>query len=303
MWGGLGNQLFIYAFGKYLEGKYNHIVKYDFSWFDANHAYDHDINYLDDFETEYSVANRSELEHVRPGRILGKDVWSFLLEKVPVFKPVVSKMTDAIFETPIEQRRPGVIGPFRNLTYDFELHDDRDYYFTGYWQSHEYVDEHDAELREQLNRPRTISDRTTELVNELENGEYISVHFRRTDSGEGGNTSFSWYERALDRMSDEYPHASYVVFSNDISWVKERIKLPDTSIFVDHTNHRSAAEDIHLMSRCDHNIVAASTFSWWGAYLNNSSTKTVIAPRYWGDIDVSVTDKCPESWDLVGNAN
>ena len=303
MMGGLGNQLFIYAFGKYLEGKFNHPVKYDFNWFDADHAFDHDINYLDDFETEYSVANRSELEHVRPEKIFGKDVWSFVLQKVPISKPVVSKMTGAIFETPIEQRRPCVIGPFRNLTYDFDLDDNRDYYLTGYWTSHKYANEHDAELREQLNRPRTISDRTTELVNELENGEYISVHFRRTDSGEGGNTSFSWYERALDRMSDEYPHASYVVFSNDIPWVKERIQLPDTSIFVDHTDHRSAAEDIHLMSRCDHNIVAASTFSWWGAYLNNSPTKTVIAPRYWGDIDISVTDKCPESWDLVGNVN
>jgi hypothetical protein len=298
MWGGLGNQFFIYAFGKYMSRIYAQNVKYDFTWFGKNHSYDHDINYLDDFDTDYEIADQEDLNRVRPPEILERDIVSFLARKAPMLKPVIAATTGMIYETPLSQMNKTIPGPYQSLTHEFDLKRHRDHYMVGYWQSHEYADEHRQELCSELS-PRNISERTKEIVARFDSGEYVSVHFRKTDSGEGGNTEFPWYRRALRHLLDEYPEATFVVFSNDIPWVTDHIQLPDSTIFFDHTDHRSAAEDIYAMSRCSHNIIAASTFSWWGAYLNENPGKTVIAPRCWGDIDISTTDKCPESWVLI----
>jgi len=298
MAGGLGNQFYRYAFGKYLERSYAQSVKYDVSWFDNIHSIDHDINYLDDFYTDYEIANQFDLNRVRPPEVLDRNIAWFLAKQLPMLKPIIAATTGLIYETPLGQMSMITPGPYRNLTHDFNFKSHRDYYLVGYWQSYEYTNEHRQELCDELT-PKKISETTKEIVARFDSGEYVSVHFRKTDSGKGGNTEFLWYRQALDHLLAEYPEAIFVVFSNDIPWVKDHVQLPNTTIFFDHTDHRSAAEDIYAMSRCSHNIIAASTFSWWGAYLNENPEKTVIAPRWWGSIDISTTDKCPESWVLI----
>ena len=295
---GLGNQLFIYAFAKYLEKKHGHKIKFDVSWFNNRHKIDHDINYLEKFNLDYEIANSADMKYIVPMKLFNRDFWPFIIEKIPRLKNTISQITGGIYESPLNHRYI-TSGPFRNLTSEFDLSKNENYYFCGYWQSHEYANENRNKLINELIPPARVSKQTSSILNEIGLTNYVSVHFRRSDFGNTGNTSFAWFEYALNYMKIKYPKHKLAVFSNDIDWVNRNIDLPQSSIFFDHTNNDSAVEDLYAMTVCNHNIISASTFSWWGAFLNDNPQKTVIAPRYWGDIDISNTDKLPKSWILM----
>ena len=79
-------------------------------------------------------------------------------------------------------------------------------------------------------------------------------------------------------MKSKYLNLSFFVFSDDISWTKENLII-ENALYID--NNTIPHEDMYLMSLCKHNIIANSSFSWWGAWLNNNNYKTVIAPKKW----------------------
>lgn len=128
-----------------------------------------------------------------------------------------------------------------------------------------------------------------EYINKLkENNEIlVSMHFRRGDYllYSSLNLSLEYYNAAIRKINELFPNkkVKYLIFSNEIEWVKENYKN-DAFIYVEHLNR---FQDMCLMSMCDHNIIANSCFSWWGAYLNNNEHKQVIAPYYYVSDDVN----------------
>lgn len=78
----------------------------------------------------------------------------------------------------------------------------------------------------------------------------------------------------------------FFVFSDDLKWVQENIAFPESTVFVTINDDASSWEDMRLMAACQHHIIANSTFSWWGAWLNARPNKIVVAPRYWYKADV-----------------
>lgn len=90
----------------------------------------------------------------------------------------------------------------------------------------------------------------------------------------------------------ENPH--FYIFSDEIDWVKNNFQFYDEHTFVDLNNEENNFEDLRLMSNCKHNIIANSSFSWWGAWLNANIDKIVIAPKRW--FINQNTDIVPECW-------
>jgi hypothetical protein len=89
----------------------------------------------------------------------------------------------------------------------------------------------------------------------------------------------------------------FVVFSDDIDWVKEKIPLPADTVFVDWNTGNNSFRDMQLMSLCSHHIIANSSFSWWGAWLGGNENKIVIAPKMWLNVADSMNEyRCPDNW-------
>ena len=86
-----------------------------------------------------------------------------------------------------------------------------------------------------------------------------------------------------------------MVFSDDIEWVKSNLHYADMT-FVDWNTGEDSWQDMYIMSQCKYNIIANSTFSWWGAWLNNTPDKIVIAPKQWMKEETKRSDIIPETW-------
>ena len=90
----------------------------------------------------------------------------------------------------------------------------------------------------------------------------------------------------------------YFVFSDDIVWCKENLNILSNAHYIDWNNNDESWIDMYLMSQCKHNIIANSTFSWWGAWLNNNIEKVVIAPKMWRR-DTYYDSRACENWIVV----
>ena len=119
-----------------------------------------------------------------------------------------------------------------------------------------------------------------ELQEILKNENTCSIHVRRGDYLNSPNhhptQNMNYYMRAIKEMPKD---SVFLIFSDDIKWCKENFpNLPEKFIFVEGNKDY---EDLHLMTHCKNNIIANSTFSWWGAWLNSNSDKIVVAPKKW----------------------
>ena len=89
----------------------------------------------------------------------------------------------------------------------------------------------------------------------------------------------------------------FFVFSDDIEWVKENLNITFPVVYLSGIKNIKSYEELVLMSKCKHNIIANSSFSWWGAWLNTNQKKIVIAPKRWfNDVKLDTTDLIPENW-------
>ena len=138
-----------------------------------------------------------------------------------------------------------------------------------------------------------FKDGALEGVNEKVQDEILStnavaIHVRRADyvNDEANYKIYSnlfkegYYPKAVENIEKLTENPVYFIFSDDIKWCKEHFKL-ETNASIRFVENKSAFADFYLMSKCNHNIIANSTFSWWSAWLNNSPGKVVISPKKW----------------------
>jgi hypothetical protein len=181
-------------------------------------------------------------------------------------------------------------------------------YLNGYWQCEKYFDAIRTEL---LNDFTLKYDLLSELhKNQLEPIESInrtnsvSVHFRRGDyvsdeitNSFHGTCSIQFYHNAIKLMAKQVQSPHFFLFSDDPEWIlKNRIinDFPTTVITTSNMHH-----DMYLMSLCKHNIIANSSFSWWGAWLNRNPEKRIIAPKRWfakDELNPQTQDLIPQNW-------
>jgi Glycosyl transferase family 11 len=172
----------------------------------------------------------------------------------------------------------------------------------GFWQSERYFSHIKDLLLKELSL-KAPSHNWTEAVGNLPFCS-AAVHIRRGDyisnpvaAGFHGVCSQEYYRAAVDLVRQRYPDAVFLVFSDDPSWCRAQLDLGTEFCLAEDLNLNGPAEEMLLMSRCRHQIIANSSFSWWGAWLNSSTDKLVIAPSRWfSEPSVDTSDLVPEGW-------
>lgn len=173
----------------------------------------------------------------------------------------------------------------------------------GYWQSEKYFQKYHGELVKEF-IPMVVSEETKQIYNNLLNSIVVAIHIRRGDYISNPNAlkkhgfcSISYYKNGILEINSKVDINTYAIFSDDMAWAKENLShfLKDSNVVW--VEGKSAIEDLWLMTACSHHIISNSTFSWWGAWLAQSSGQIVIAPTPWfDDLTLSSVDIIPESW-------
>jgi len=175
----------------------------------------------------------------------------------------------------------------------------------GYWQSERYFADFSDQIRADLTVITPPNDENLSWLERIRSGTSISIHVRRGDyvTNPSANTvhglcDLDYYRRAAAYVAGKLEgEAKFYVFSDDPEWVRENLELPYEMHYVNHNDASRNYEDLRLMSNCSHHIIANSSFSWWGAWLNPSSSKIVVAPKKWfRDESVDTCDLIPSTW-------
>lgn len=178
--------------------------------------------------------------------------------------------------------------------------------FEGTWQSEDYFIDVEKQIREALTfREDMVSLETKELTDAMVGLESVSLHVRRDDyltkqyaDGFGGICTTDYYNGAVEYLRTKVDNPSFYIFSDDLEWCKSNLDIPN-AVFVDWNRGADSWQDMYIMSKCKHNIIANSTFSWWGAWLNSNPDKMVIAPSVWWN--GLKDDVVPNTWIRIDN--
>ncbi len=180
----------------------------------------------------------------------------------------------------------------------------RNTYLKGYWQTEKYFSDIRKILLSDFSIRNPLEGRNLQLANQIEYVNSVSVHIRRGDYVTDAKTNnyhglcgLDYYTKAIEYISKRVKDPVLFVFSDDIPWAKDNLNSSFEICFVDANNEDTAYEDMRLMSLCKHNIIANSSFSWWGAWLNKNTKKIVLAPdRWFRDTSIDTADLIPSTW-------
>ena len=170
-------------------------------------------------------------------------------------------------------------------------------YFWGYWQDERYFRHIRKKLLQDFNFP-VLDGTNASLMNSLKGEVTCAVHVRRGDYLKHpmyrGLCDIEYYEKAIARMRRKVGGVKFIVFSNDMEWVNDNLKtaLGQDAILADWNKGADSFRDMQLMSVCRHNIIANSSFSWWGAWLNANPNKIVMAPKKWLNCKTDFNPAC-----------
>lgn len=178
-------------------------------------------------------------------------------------------------------------------------------YVDGDWQNEKYFADIASELRRAFVPPRLAADvRNYVLSQEMGQQASVSLHVRRGDylNNEVHKPApLSYYQAAIELVKAQLGAPHFYIFSDDLAWARQHLdfgRAPST--FLDHNTGPNSYKDLHLMSCCQHHIVANSSFSWWGAWLGINSGKLVVAPEEWLTfLNVKAASVVPASWVII----
>lgn len=259
--GGMGNQMFQYALYLHLKALGKNVK------IDDKTEYEGRDNArpirLDVFDAKYETPSETEMLCLTDSYL---DVVSKIRRKLTGRKTAEYKEKSQLFDSEV-------------------LKKDRAY-LVGCWQSEKYF----ADIKEEVRKAFTfkdiaLSEKMREYEKQMTETNSVSLHIRRGDYLEvsdvyGGICTPQYYEKAMKQMEEWNPDCHFFVFTNDVAWVREHYKQKNLTI-VEGNDEDAGFIDMYLMTKCKHYILANSSFSWWGCYLNSSKEKKVIAPSQW----------------------
>ena len=264
--GGLGNQLFCYAAARRLALVTNaELVIDDVSGFMFDHEYQRRYQ-LDHFNIPCRKATPAE--RLEPFSRVRRYLKRATNRRLPFEKLNFIQQEGVDFDPRLLNITPrGTV------------------YLQGYWQSEQYFKDVEPALRKELCIIPPKDEINLAMAERIRGCLAVAVHVRFFDSTHElgvNNAPIDYYARAVHMMESLAPDAHYFLFSDQPALVRDRIPLPvDRITLVSHNqSDESACADLWLMTKCQHFIIANSTFSWWGAWLAECAGKRVIAPGF-----------------------
>ena len=291
MQGGLGNQMFQYAFGRSLAQKEGSELALDCSYYEA---------YLPGIGNVRKMLR--DAKHAIRGKLYGYKPPTAHLFKLDKFRIKASVLDSSAYAEVMKKIGSGEIASVKENGYEFDqaaAETKGDAYLDGFWQSEKYFSGIGNDIRRDLTLAQPYGSNAQSISNEIKSCESVSLHVRRTDYLIGssfGPCSPEYYSKAVEIIGKRVENPCIFVFSDDIEWSKKNIKtgLPQTFV-----SSKGVAdyEELMLMAQCRHNITANSSFSWWGAWLNANPQKTVVTPKIWFKKEkLNTKSRVPDSW-------
>ncbi len=174
-----------------------------------------------------------------------------------------------------------------------------DVYLNGYWQSERYFEGVIEEVRCMYRFPDLFSEYQKRVLDEIQSKQSVSVHIRRGDYLEHpelyGTITMDYYECAMKYIQERKENVYFYIFTNDIPWAEQHFRGENIFVVEDSGSPAIDNLDMALMSACKDNIIANSSFSWWGAWLNQHQEKIVVAPKAW-EVNRSTGDIWCKGW-------
>ena len=283
--GGLGNQMFIYAFGQYLkENKIEPKLVWHEYIFNSHH---NGVESLNIFDITISKFHRFQIAcFIAANSILPQSLKTVLGK--------IFERTYSLFFKKYYQISPY---SFDDVVSGIE---GNNVYMDGFWQNYKYL----LPIKNKILKlfsfrlPENFSD--NQFLKKIINTNSVSIHIRRNDylnpTFQHFNVikSIDYYLRSIDFVKSKCENPEFFIFTDDMQWAKKNFKGANYN-FVEGNVGKLSYLDLYLISKCKHNIIANSTFSWWGGWLNKNPSKMVIAPNIW-TTTVQSSHFCPPEW-------
>ncbi len=274
--GGLGNQLFQYATARAISLRADAKLLLDIGGYSSDGLRNFE---LDAFSIQANLISDSRFKKSRVRRL-----WERILplsSAVRVYKEPHFHFDESI----LELRAPIII--------------------EGYWQSERYFRDFTSEIRNELIPVQPLEKYNAEIAAHIVDTHAVSLHIRRGDYITNAHTNsyhgvcpIEYYNAAIDFVRKSVGSDVHLfVFSDDHDWTKKNIKSSFPITYIESNLGSRGFRDMQLMSLCRHHIIANSSFSWWGAWLNPRPDKIVVAPKNWfSNTQNNTSDLMPESW-------
>jgi hypothetical protein len=267
---GLGNQLFQYAVGRQLSLNHSTVLKLDTSFFEGQNLRSYK---LDKFNINATVATDVEIASYLD-IYTNKSLFYKLYRRIEARRPKNKKRVFREAEWWVYE--PEVFLASSNV------------YLDGYWQHYKYFENLAPSILDELTLKEPYNHSVTKLEEEIvNNSSSVAVHVRRGDYITDTNAynfmgvmPISYYKQALEYIKTRVVDPHFYFFSDDLCWVRDNL-ITDSSMSIVEVENGADYLDLDLMSKCAHNIIANSSFSWWGAFLNRNLNKVVVAPKQW----------------------
>lgn len=284
--GGLGNQMFQYAAARALSIKTNTKLYIDESFYienKKNKTVTQRKPELHIFKIKFNKINFVSRNYIKLCFILTKFIEKKFSIKLNLFSNFIEDRFN--FNNEYDSLRSNTV-------------------LIGYFQTEKYfIDIRSILLKEFLFNIQ-LSGINFSILQEIKQTNSVSVHIRRGDYISStsnlehhGICTLDFYKESINYMTERLNSCIFFVFSDDIIWAKENFNnFNQVFVFIDYNTGDMSFIDMMLMSNCKNNIIANSSFSWWGAWLNQNNQKIVIAPKKWFNSDIDTSDLIPSSW-------
>ncbi len=276
--GGLGNQMFQYAAGRAIALRTGAELLLDLGYFDGELLHAFGLQHL---AAGYRVASDAELPPKRSASPVRYALWRALR-----LRPKLVRERTLGFDPAIAATQPPA-------------------YLQGYWQSEKYFADAAETIRTELAVETAPSAANAAMLERIRSGLSLSLHVRRGDYASDAATlathglcSPDYYDRAVRAIAERTGGTPTIyIFSDDPDWAEENLAFGFETVVVRGNDAATNYEDLRLMSACDHHVIANSSFSWWGAWLDPKPDAVTVAPQRWfAHPDMHNPDIIPERW-------
>lgn len=254
--GGLGNQMFQYAFGKSITKQSNQVVKYYYNESENITNRQFELNQLQNIPQLISTMEYSKFPQ---GRL----------------ENLIAKLRFSDYQTLHEN----------NFSID-NINSKKYNLLIGYWQHYQLIETNKQLIQDSFQVSKTLGNSINTIIKteNLDFNNSVGIHIRLGDylknptvNNVHGVLSKTYYQAAINYINQQIKNPKFYIFTDSPELIATYFNIDNFEIIKPHTS----IVDLNLLSKCTHQIIANSSFSWWAAWLNKNPNKMVVAPKQW----------------------